>query len=306
MIQLRNQYSDLVLEAALPALEFIVAEEYEQFQPRYEQLFNVKDMRTAIAQSTQISSLQAAGAVGEAEQIPLQQVYQGFDKTYTAIKYGIMLATSQELIDDLEFDVMAQNPRRLTRAFMSAVEISAASILNTAFSATGPDGKVLCADDHPLLAPGAGTGDNLITAADLSMTSLKAGSTLLRGTVDTAGNKVMVMPKKLVVHPNDEFTARELLRSVMLVDSANASVNAINSVTSEYQIDLVVWDYLTDSDAWFLAGDKMDHNLCFYWRKKPVIDTDFDFKTEVALQKMVARWVAGYSDWRGIVGSAGA
>jgi hypothetical protein len=306
MIQLRSSLPDLVLEDALPALEFIVGEEYQAFEPKYEKIFNVKDMKTSIAQSTQVSSLQAAGVVGEAETIPLQRVYQGYAKTYTALKYGILLATSQELIDDEQHDVLGENSRRLMRAYMSSTEILGADILNTGFTTTGPDGKALFATDHPLLAPGAGTGSNLlVTGADLTMTSLKAMVTLLRGTVDSAGNKVNIRPKQLIVSKDDEFTARELLKSIMLPDSANANVNAINSVSAEYQIDLVVWDYLTASDAFFVAGEKSDHNLMFYWRKRPAIASEYDFKTEVALTKLSGRMTAGYSDWRGIVGSDG-
>jgi prolyl oligopeptidase PreP (S9A serine peptidase family) len=306
-IQLRNNFPDLILEDALPALEFLAEDEFQSFQPRHEMIFNVKEMRSAIAQSSQVSSLQPAGTVGEAETIPLQRVYQGYDKTYTALKYGIMMANSQELIDDMEFDVMSSNPRKLTRAFMSTAEITAADIFNNGFSSTGPDGKVLFATDHPLLAPGAGTASNKLAAdADLSMTSLKAMVTLLRQTVDTAGNKVMIQPKSLIVHPDNEFLAVELLKSVQLPDSANAYVNSINSVGSQYKIDPIVWDYLTDSDAFFLSADKMDHMLCFYWRKRPELSTDYDFKTEVSLTKLVGRFAVGYSDWRGIVGTPGA
>jgi hypothetical protein len=46
--------------------------------------------------------------------------------------------------------------------------------------------------------------------------------------------------------------------------------------------------------------------LCFYWRKRPELGTDYDFKTEVALTKLVGRFAVGYSDWRGIVGTTGA
>lgn len=306
-LMVRSNYSDLVLEDALPALEFIVQDTYESFKPRHEMIFNIKSMSTAIAQSTQISSLQPAGAVGEGEQVPMQKVYQGFDKTYVATKYGIMLSSSQELMDDLQYDVMGQNAQKMTKAFMSTVEITSADILNNGFSATGPDGQVLFSASHPLLAPGGGSASNLLAvAADLSMTSLKAMITLLRSTVDTAGNKIMIQPKQLIVHPDNEFLAVELIKSGYLPDSGNAFVNSINSVGSEYRIDPIVWDYLTDSDAWFLAGDKADHNLCFYWRKKPEISTSYDFKSEVALTKLTGRFVAGYSDWRGICGTPGA
>lgn len=306
-ILLRSNLPDFVLQDALPALEFIVEDMFASFQPRHEMIFNMKSMKTGIAQSAQVSSLQPAGSVGEAEQIPSQKIVQGFDQTYTAVKYGIMLQTSKEMIDDLEYDVLNQNARKLAKAFMSTTEIVSADVLNTAFSATGPDGKTLFATDHPLLAPGAGTNSNkLATPADLSVTSLKSMITLLRGTLDTAGNKVMIQPKTLIVHPDNEFLAVELLKSIYLPASDNAFVNSVNSVLSEYRVAPLVWDYLTDSDAFFLAGDKADHSLCYWWRQKPEVSSEFEFKTEVALTKIVGRFAVGYSDWRGIVGTEGA
>jgi prolyl oligopeptidase PreP (S9A serine peptidase family) len=304
---LRSNYSDLVLADALPALEFIVQDEFQSDKPKYEQIFNIKQMKTGIAQSTQVSSLQPAGAVGEAEQVPLQKVYQGYAKTYTAVKYGIMLASSQELLDDLEYDVMGQNARKLSKAFMSTVEITAASIFNDGFGDTGPDGQALFSASHPLLAPGAGTASNLLgTPADLSSTTLKQLMTLLRSTVDSAGNKVMIAPKYLLVHPDNEFLAKELCASVFLPNSDNAYVNSENIAKSEYGMKPIVWDYLTDADAVFVCGDKGDHMLNFWWRKQPAISTEYDFKTEVALTKLVGRFTAGYSDWRGVVGTSGA
>lgn len=299
-IMLRNQFSDLVLEDALPALEFVIQEQYASFPTKYDVLFNVKDMLTSIAQSTQVSSLQPAGVVGEAEQVPLQQVYQGYDKTYLALKYGIMMATSQELIDDLKIDVLADNPKRLNKAFMHSVEIIAAAILNNAITTTGPDGVVLGSASHPILAPGVGVSSNLTTGADLSMTALKAMVTGMRQQLDSGGNRIQIQPRYLVVSPADEFTAYELLKSQFRVESDNASVNAVNSVSGSYRIDPVVWDYLTDTDATFLIADKMDHNLCFWWRQRPDISTSQDFKTGVLLTKMLARFVAGFSDWRGV------
>lgn len=278
------------------------------FPTKYDILYNVKDMITSIAQSTQVSSLQPAGQVGEAEQVPLQQSYQGYDKTYTAVKYGIMLATSQELLDDLKFDVMGENPKRLNKAFMHAVEIAAAAIFNNAFSAgsAGPDGVALGSTSHPILAPGVGLSSNLTTAADLSMTSLKAMVTGMRQQLDSGGNRIQIQPRYLVVSPGDEFTSYELLKSQFLVDSANANVNAVNSVSGQYTIQPIVWDYLTDTDATFLVADKMDQNLCFWWRQRPDISTSADFKTGVLLTKMLARFVAGFSDWRGVQCNAGA
>lgn len=304
-INLRTNFPDLVLDDALPALEMVIEEEYQAFKPVSELLFNIKDMKTGIAQSAQVSSLSTAASVSEGEPIPQQRIYQGFSKTYTALKYGILMGVSQEMLDDDPQDIMQRNPKRFARAFMSAQETSAAAIFNNGFATTGPDGKVLFATDHPSLAPGGAPIDNLVTAADLSSATLKAHVTKLRSQQDTAGNKIQIRPKYLVVHPNDEFLAAELLHSALLVDSSNASVNAINSVKNLYNIEPVVYDYLTDGDATFLVADKLDHYLCWYWRKRPVLASDYEFKSEVALMKMSGRWAVGYSDFRGVTGCAG-
>jgi hypothetical protein len=299
--------SDLVLEDALPALDFIVQDQFDRFPAFYEKVFNVRDMKTSIAQSAQVSGYRPAAVVGESEEFPMQRRYQGFDKTYLAVKLGILCGQSQELIDDLEFDVMADNAKQLSEAVMESIHIAVADIFNSGFSTTGPDGAALFSASHPLIAPGAGNDSNLLgVPADLSSTSLKAMISLLRGQKDMAGKKMHIKPKFLIVPKEEEFNAIELLQSEMLVNTNNDSVNAVNSIKSLYGIEAVVNDYLTDSDATFVAGDKGTHKLMYYWRKKPELSTDYDFRTETALQKISCRYAVGYSDWRGIVGNAGA
>lgn len=305
-ILLRNNLPDLLLEEALPALDFVVQDQFERFAPFYEKIFNVREMRTSIAQSTQVSGYRPAALVGESEEIPMQRRYEGFSKTYLAVKLGILCGQSQELIDDLEYDVMADNARQLADAVMESIHISVADIFNSGFTTTGPDGQPLFSASHPLVSAGAGTASNLLgTAADLDSTSLKAMITLLRSQVDMAGKKMHVKPKFLIVPKELEFTAVELLQSEMLVNTSNDSVNAVNSIKSLYGIEPVVNDWLTDEDAFFVAADKPNHKLTYYWRKKPEISTDYDFRTETALQKISARFAVGYSDWRGIVGTTG-
>lgn len=306
MTILRNQFSDLYLEDQLPQLEMTIQEEYSEFPKVLDQVFNVKDMKASIYQTTQVSSMRAPSQVSEGSQIPLQNIVQGYSQTYTALKYAAMLAISEEALEDEGGDIFTKAPRAFARAFNEAEETTAAAVLNGGFGDSGPDGQSLFSASHPALLSGVADQSNLLsTAADLSSTSIKAMFTLLRQTRDTAGNRIQIRPKQLIVSAADEFLALELLNSVMLVNSDNASVNAVNSLREGRNVTPVVWDYLTSDDAYFVAGDKMDHNLCFLWRKRPSMESDYEFKSEVGLTKMSGRWVAGYSDWRGIVASAG-
>lgn len=303
----RSNLSDLYLEDALPALFAIVDDEWASFSPEWEKIFNIHDSGRSIEQTTQLSALEAATEVGEGEQVPSQRIYQGFDKTYRHLKYGIITPMSQESIDDGNFDLMSKNARKLARAYQETVMIKCADIFNNGFATTGPDGKVLFATDHPLLTAGGGTTSNKLgTDADLSMTSLKALLTIQRKVKDSAGNRLNIKSNILLVPSDLEFTASELLESEMLVDSANASVNAVNSVKSRYGIMPVVMDHLTDDDAWFLVSGKDDHELHFFWRKRPQVSSESEFRSEVELMKISGRFSVGYSDFRGVAGTTGA
>lgn len=305
-LMLRSQYPDFVMEDALPFLDFVVTDSYESFKPRYEDVFNVRSMSSGVIQTGQLSDVEAAPQVGEGEQFPTKKRYQGFDKTYTAIKYGLILAASQEVLDDMELDVLSRDGRALMKSFMSTVETLAANVLNNGFGTNGLDGVPLFSASHPALVPGVADQSNILdTPADLSMTTLKALCTKLRKTQDSAGNKINIQGKKLIVPAELEFVALELTKSTLRVEEANAGVNAINAVRAEYAIDPIVWDYLTDSDASFLQGPSDEHSMMFYWRQRPEVATEADFKTQSLMTRLNGRFSVGYSDWRGIVGTEG-
>ncbi len=242
-------------------------------------LFNVREMRTGVAQSSQISDIEAAPSVGEGEQFPTKKRYQGFDQNYLAIKYGLILATSQELIDDMEYDVLKRDGRALSKSFMSTVEIIASNVLNNGFATNGLDGVPLFSAAHPALVPGVADQTNILgTPADLSMSTLKGLCTLMRKTLDSAGNKINLRPETLIVPADLEFLALELTQSTLRPESDNAFVNSVNSVKLEYAIKPVVWDYLTDSDASFVQSGKDDHSMMFYWRQRPEVATKEDLR----------------------------
>lgn len=301
-IMLRSQFPDFVLEDALPFLDFVVTDEYANFKTKHDVIFNVREMRSGVTQTSQVSDLEPAPEVGEGENFPTKKRYQGFDKTYTAAKYGLILATSQELIDDMDVDVLSRDGRALMKSFMNTVEILSADVLNSGSATNGLDGVPLFSAAHPAVVPGVADQSNILgTPADLSSTTLKNMMTLMRQTKDSAGNKINLSGKTLIVPAELEFLALELTQSTLRVESDNAYVNAINSVKAEYGVMPCVWDFLTDVDACFLQAEKDQHQLMFYWRKRPSVATKEDFKTEALLTRLNGRFAVGYSDWRGIV-----
>lgn len=303
---LRSNLPDLNLESALPFIEKVIEEQHESYPFVSEQIFNIRDMKYGIAQHAQVSALSPAAEVGEGSEIPQDKIRQGYSTTFKSRKYGILLSSSQESIDHDRFDTLSKNPAKMGRSMATTREIEAAKIFNNAFTATGSDGKALCATDHPLLASGAGSSSNrLAVDADLSVTSLKDMITVFKKQLDTAGNKLMIKPKYLLVPSELEYTAFELLHSAFL---PGGSENNVNSVGPDglFGIKPICWEYLSDADAWFLLGDASDTELYWFWDKRPEVKSSMEFKTDVALTRMLARFTVGYSDWRGVCGTPGA
>jgi hypothetical protein len=303
---LQTNLPDLYLDTALPWIEHVIEEKFDEFPRASEVLYNMRDMRNGIVQHTQVSSLGAAPAVGEAQEIPQDRVFQGYSTTFLAVKYALMLATSQESIDHEKFDSISKNPRKMARGMNTTVETVASAILNTGFTTNGSDGVPLFSTAHPLLTPGAGTSSNrLAVDSDLATTSLKNMIELFNKQLDTAGNKIQIPPKYLWIPGELEHTAFQLLHSIYLPGGSQNDVSSFGP-QGLYRLEAQVWWYLTDPDAWGLMAEKDDHDIYFYWDKRPEVKSQMEFKSDVALTRMIARFVAGYSDWRGVTGTPGA
>ena len=208
--------------------------------------------------------------------------------------------------DDL-YDVIKRMPAALASTLVRFKDTAGAKVFNNAFADTattymsGMDGKVLCASDHPLT--GGGTEQNILTtAADLSVTSLEEALYTMRLTVGDRSELLDLEPKYLLIPPHLERTAYELIKSAGRPDTANRADNWLNT----QGLQIIVWNRLTDTDAWFLLTEKSMHNLIWYNRLELETDSDRDFNTKDHIYSVVTRFSLGWADWRGIFGTAGA
>jgi len=228
-------------------------------------------------------------------------VYQGYTKTYTHKTFGRGFMIAKETWDDSLYKNVKQLPRALGRSVRQTIETLAASVFINGFTSTfpGADGKELFATDHPLL--GGGTFSNeLATSADLDIVSFEQCMIDIGSFVDDRGLKVIASPKLLVIPPQLEFTAKMLLRSEKLPDTANNNTNPAAGM-----VPYVVLNWLTDPDAFFLLTDVPD-GLNFIWREKPRFGTEDEWNSEVSKFKTVFRCSYGWTDPRGAFGSPGA
>lgn len=288
----RDSFSDLYLIDMLPELSNIIVDKYDSLPDLIQMLFNVKKTDKSIEQSTKITGFGAAPEVPEGESIQYHEFKQGYDKTYTMVKYGLGFMVTEEMIEDGKFDLVGKMSRLLGKSVHETRQIRAFNVFNNGFTTAGPDAVSLFNASHPLTGGGAASNT---ASSDLTVTALETAIAAFENTTDDEGLHIAIKPKYLVVPPALKFKAKEIVASAQKSGTAN---NDMNSLMDE---DLVVVSspYLTDAGQWILLAEKDEHELCFYDRKVPTVSGAFDFDTDSGKTKMKTRFDVGFSDWFG-------
>jgi len=230
---------------------------------------------------------------------------QGFVARLTNVTYGLGAKVTKEAISDNQYGPVAtKKAKKLARSMRQTKENVFANILNRAFDSgyLGGDAKELIATDHPTL--NGPQSNELTVAADLSEASLEDSLTQIRGFKDSRGLRIQAKGMKLIVASANEFNATRILSSTNQSGTANNDVNAMRTM-GMLPGGTVIWDYLTDPDAWFIKTDVED-GLIHQKRWGYEFTQDNDFDTTNACMKAVERYAAGWADYRGVFGSAGA
>jgi hypothetical protein len=116
---------------------------------------------------------------------------------------------------------------------------------------------------------------------------------------DDRGRPSLIRPKMLIISPEDQFTAKEILESEYKPGTANNDINALKGEGLSFMVS----HYKTDTDAWFAVGDT--HDLNFVWETRPRTATEEDFDHEYIKHKCVEGFAVGFGEWRGFWGTSG-
>lgn len=230
----------------------------------------------------------------------------GWKTTYTHVEYAKGIAIERALWDDEQYNVINTRVRLLALTAQRTREKHAASVFNNAFSSsyTGGDSKALCATDHPYSPTNSTTHGNKGTTA-LSYDAVIATRQLMRAFVDDTGEMVPIMPDTLLVPPELEETAFYVTRAINQPSegSTTSEPNVPNYVRSK-GINVVVWDYLTDANNWFLIDSSLGKQFLNWFDRVPLefaSDPNSDYRL-MARFRGYMRYSYGFSDWRWIYG----
>lgn len=308
-MQIRGQFSDFFFDTMLPALNAKIWQNYKAKKPMYSQVLNTDTTSRSIEQFSQMAGVGLPSKIEETEDIQTDSFVQGFHKTFKPVKYGLGVAASLELVEDDKFGIISRRSVALSNSIYQAREIQAASVYNNAFDGTnyaGPDGKALCASDHPLIKAGGTQSNMLSVAADLDVTSLELALTDWELIKTHEGFLQMLPTPRVLVSSQNRWNVAEILKSQMRSDTANNTINAFKYTETGGTIEPLIWSFLTDTDAWFLVAPPAETETLWLDRKAPYTDNDFVKKNETGYVYMRYRADYGFYGFRGVYGTAGA
>jgi len=227
-----------------------------------------------------------------------------FLQRYLYKVYGLAFSLTKVLVEDGDHIRIGQTyAKHLAQSLIETKETLGANILNRAFNAAyaGGDGVALVANNHPIVN---GTFSNVLTTpAALSQTSLEQLLIQIRNAVDNNGKRIRLTPKKIVTGPSNVFQAEVLLKSVLRTGTADNDINPVKSMglLSDGQANL---SRITSTTAWWIQTDAPE-GLKLMMRRGLEKSMEGDFETDSMRYKATERYTFGWTDPRGVFGTAG-
>lgn len=272
---------------------------YNPYSTEYDKILDVKSSDRNYEEDVMYSSLGLPQVKTQGAQVAYDSGNQLFSTRYVHTQYGLGFVISEELMSDgialKEGQKMAES---LKRNMLRGREIISASVYTGGFAASttteGGDGVSLFNSAHPTAG---GTQSNVPTsAASLSEASIEQMVIDVSLFKDNRNNIISVTPSKIIIHPNNMFTAKRVLGSVLRSGTNDNDVNAVRSMGILGDENIVVNHYLTSTTNWFVKTDQPGLN--FFNRKDITLSDDNEFDTENMKFKGLMRFSVGCSDWR--------
>jgi hypothetical protein len=246
----------------------------------------------------------AAPQLPDGTPVSYQQGGVLFLQRYMYNVYGLAFALTKVLVEDGDHIRIGQvYAKHLAQSLIETKETLSANVLNRAFNSSyvGGDGVSLINTSHPIVN---GTFSNqLSTAANLSQTSLEQMLIQIRQAVDNNGKKIRLVPRQLVVAPGNIFQAEVLLKSVLRAGSANNDINPVKSI-GLLDEGAAVLSRLTNANAWWVQTDAPE-GMKLLMRRALEKTMEGDFETDSMRYKATERYQVGWTDPRGMFGTAG-
>jgi hypothetical protein len=265
------------------------------------EIFQEAKTEKGFYEAVQLAGMGLATRKNEGAAITYDSVDQNWVYRWPIYTYEKSARVTMEAIaDNLYEDLIPLMGKEQAKALAHNKDYQMAAVLNAAFSTAGPDGKALCASDHPIQA--GGTSSNTVTL-DISEDAIEQMVILVDGFLNPDGLLSDYETMNLVVPKELRFEADRIVNSKYRVASADNDISAINSQSVVKKI--IPWKRLTDTDAFFITTNA-DNGLLVASRQGVTTDSFKDPTTKDIIVSAYERFRTFFADWRCVVGSPGA
>ncbi len=233
----------------------------------------------------------------------LEHQYAIRNKTWEA-----SIAVERSVVEDDLYGQIKLRVQGLARESKRHVDELVFSLLGNGFTSLCHDGQYFFDTDHS--EGDSGTQSNKGTAA-LSVTSLQNAITSIMKFKDDRGKLLGIVPDTLVVPPDLQWTALELVDSNYypdVLDSADGS-QKFSSNPLKGKLDVIISPYLTDTNNWFLLATKWVVRPIIFQSRVPVDFSALEDTSEAGFMRdeyiygVRARYNVGYGLWQTAFGS---
>lgn len=293
-------------KALWPGINAWWGKSYNEYPEEYPMLFDKETSTRAYEEDVGISSFGVAMVKGEGAPINYDTEKQGFINRYVHVTYGLGFIITREMVEDDQYDIVSKRRAEgLAFSMRQTKELIGTAVYNRAFDAgyTGGDGVSLVNAAHPNVAGGDWSNTPTI-AADLTEAALEQAFIDIAAFKNDRGLQISLLPKKLILPPQLEFTANRILKSSLRVGTDLNDINALKE-TGKFSDGWTINHYLTDPKAWFIRTNS-PHGMKMFQRRAVAFAPDNDFDTENAKYKATERYSFGWTDPRGMYASPGA
>lgn len=302
----RTNFGDLFSTTMLPVLEEIFQSNLQRHPSVRDRIFKKIMSDRDIWQYTEIHDMPLFSSVSEGADYTFDRPKQGYDKTFTHVKYGLGFSISEEAVEDGKFSFIADAVEKLAKSAKETQEQAAMDILNNGFtSATTADSQPVFSTAHTTPTGTYTIANKPSTDLDLSFSSLSTClSNFKKAFRGDSGIYNLIMPKILLVPTELELYAKQLVGSAQIADSADNNMNPFQN-----GLQVIASPHLTDADAWFLLSDPSEHGLRVIERKG--IETmsgpsAVGFLNDAVFYKCRYRESVGAVNHQGLYGTSGA
>lgn len=238
-----------------PALRDVIYEEYDANALVYPKITVSDGTDKYYEEETTEVGIGLFSETGDGEDYHEDTNFQGFYTRYNLAKFTSYFRVSEDLMEFERYNTMGRRSRDLGNKANVTEDTLVHLVYNNGFTTVLSDGQPLFSVNHPGY-PGSGAkfANVLATQSALSYTSFNSVLTAIKRQTDERGTLIRMRPAKLVVAPENELTAREILKSTGRPDTADRADNELKKMAAG--IELVVDPYLNSPSMWFVICDR--------------------------------------------------